>query len=98
MLIKYVVFPNKYRIYGTHAFLISSAFYTYKSPVSRAVIKFLRKHQYLTQPTVPDTCTLVAAVFEFRLVVSWKCLNSFVWGGGAATAYMVPPKYVVTPN
>ena len=28
-----------------------SGFYTYKSPVSRAVINFLRKNQYMTRPT-----------------------------------------------
>ena len=36
---------------GSSRFFSSSGFYTYKSQVSRAVIKFLRKHQYMTRPT-----------------------------------------------
>ena len=38
---------------GARIFMkLFSGFYTYKSPVSRAVINFLRKNQYMTRPTI----------------------------------------------
>jgi hypothetical protein len=60
-----------------------SGFYTYKSQVSRAVIKFLRKHQSMTRPNPTSRSKLYSKVCPFieplSMYPKWIHLDEINW-------------------